>query len=581
MQGFPMDSHVTWTIDPDTGATMPEFDRAVTSEPLREYIKGVITNGVLPNPSNNLQVSAGTNGMTVLVNAGFCVIEGGLAIEPNTRTLEVTSADSTYDRIDTVVARWDSNDATRRVDLHIVRGVPASHPVRPTLTRNESIYELGLADVFVTKGIVTITNEKITDTRMESARCGICSSISEWDTTTIYQQVQADLQQFKSSEQTAFMDWFDQMKDQLSEDAAGHLQEEVDDVNKKIHTNLLNPTLGTTTVNGVTCTANGDGTYTLSGTASSHTDIRVTPWGTSEYSNLIQLEPNKKYKILGSPSGGGISTFFMCVVSNDGTTRNNIAWDYSSDGVFTSLDDIYHYEVKISVTAGTTVPNLTFKPMLTTDLSATYDDFVQYSGDGELNQNVAEMYNMFFDIAHPVGELIITTDASFNPNTAKGWKGTWERDKGRFVRLAGDGDTIGSTGGADERTLTTANLPSHYHEMKHTHGIPKLSMNTTGNHGHYVARVATSENRAAEWGYASPSHNIASNSTTDLGYILKNTNASAAWTGYSSTSGDHTHTTNASTTNSQSTNNTSNTGSGTAFDNRPFHENFYGWVRVS
>lgn len=247
-----MDSHVTWTKDPDTGAVMPEFDRAVTSEPLRKYIKGVITNGVLPNPSNNLQVSAGTNGMTVLVNAGFCVIEGGLAIEPETRTLEVTSADSTYDRIDTVVARWDSNDAVRRVDLHIKAGVPASHPVRPTLTRNESIYELGLADVFVTKGVATITNEKITDTRMESARCGICSSISKWDTTTIYQQVQADLKQFKSSEQTAFMEWFDQMKDQLSEDAAGHLQAEIDETNTNLATTNSNLANTTTTANNTT-----------------------------------------------------------------------------------------------------------------------------------------------------------------------------------------------------------------------------------------------------------------------------------------------------------------------------------------
>jgi hypothetical protein len=30
-------------------------------------------------------------------------------------------------------------------------------------------------------------------------------------------------------------------------------------------TNLLNPTLATTTINGVTCTNNGDGTYTLNG----------------------------------------------------------------------------------------------------------------------------------------------------------------------------------------------------------------------------------------------------------------------------------------------------------------------------
>ena len=387
-----MDSHVTWTVDPDTGATMPEFDRAVTSEPLREYIKGVITNGVLPNPSNNLQVSAGTNGMTVLVNAGFCVIEGGLAIEPNTRTLEVTSADSTYDRIDTVVARWDSNDATRRVDLHIVKGVPASNPVRPTLTRNESIYELGLADVFVTKGVATITNEKITDTRMESARCGICSSISEWDTTTIYQQVQADLKQFKSSEQTAFMEWFDQMKDQLSEDAAGHLQEEVDDVNKKIHTNLLNPTLGTTTVNGVTCTANGDGTYTLNGTCTAFADVRLTPWGIEHYNECIRLKAGK-YKLVGCPRGGGNEHYIVGLVPNDGATRPTTFADTGNGYILNHTNENIHYEAKLTIYQGQTYNNLTFKPMLTTDLSATYDDFVQYSGPGELNENVAEIFN--------------------------------------------------------------------------------------------------------------------------------------------------------------------------------------------
>jgi hypothetical protein len=34
-------------------------------------------------------------------------------------------------------------------------------------------------------------------------------------------------------------------------------------------------------------------------------------------------------------------------------------------------------------------------------------------------------------------------------------------------------------------------------------------------------------------------------------------------------------------TSSPSNNKTTSTGSGTAFDNRPFHENFYGWVRIS
>ena len=38
--------------------------------------------------------------------------------------------------------------------------------------------------------------------------------------------------------------------------------------------------------------------------------------------------------------------------------------------------------------------NLLFKPMLTTNLSATYDDFVPYTGDGEtLASDVAEIKN--------------------------------------------------------------------------------------------------------------------------------------------------------------------------------------------
>ena len=561
MQGFPMDSHVTWTVDPDTGATMPEFDRAVTSEQLREYIKGVITNGVLPNPSNNLQVIAGTNGMTVLVNAGFCVIEGGLAIEPNTRTLEVTSADSTYDRIDTVVARWDSNDATRRVDLHIVKGVPASHPVRPTLTRNESIYELGLADVFVTKGIVTITNEKITDTRMESARCGICSSISEWDTTTIYQQVQADLKQFKSSEQTAFMEWFDQMKDQLTEDAAGHLQEEVDDINKKIHTNLLNPTLGTTIVNGVTVTNNEDGTFTLDGTA--------TGWVILDGNCPVALKAGKPYRLTGCPSGGasGETNAYRIGLYNETSGNSLLVSDIGNGRTFTRDADVVA-DLHIIVAPSTTVEDLVFKPMLTTDLSATYDDYVQYSGDGELNQNVAEIFSTFFDIMHPIGDLFITKNASFNPNTATGWKGTWERDKGRFVRLAGDNDAIGSTGGSDNRTLSVANLPIHGHSLNgHTHSIPSLSgsTGTAGNHAHTTSWIGGEDRSFMAIGQGGSAYTVSNPFHSGTNYA-----------------GDHTHTvtTNASTTGGAS-GSTGNTGSGTSFDNRPLHENLYGWDRVS
>lgn len=237
MIGFPFDSHVTFESD-----GTPVYDRAITSAPLRKLIAKLLTDGVLPNPSTNLQVEAGS-GMNVVVNHGFAICAGGLKLEENQRTLAIQAADSNYDRIDTVVLRWNDNDSERICDLYIVEGIPAASPLRPKLTRTESIWELGLADLFVNKNSSAISNQRITDTRYETARCGIISAISEFDTTTLYQQVQADLAGFKASEQADFITWFNDIKGQLSEDAAGNLQKQIgtlEALKTEVKNNLVN-----------------------------------------------------------------------------------------------------------------------------------------------------------------------------------------------------------------------------------------------------------------------------------------------------------------------------------------------------
>lgn len=230
MIGYPFNSHVDYD-EHDT----PIFDRAISSIPLKNLISKLFSNGVLPNPATNLQVVAGGEGMSVIVKAGFCIINGGLKLEEVDKTLVVQASDSTYPRIDTVVMRWNDNDEVRACDLYIVEGTPSANPVRPTLTRTESIYELGLADIFITKGSTTVDSFRIIDTRYDMARCGVISSISEFDTSEIYAQIQADMAEFKTEEQQDFLDWFEEMKDQLSEDAAGNLQNEIDEVNGRFN----------------------------------------------------------------------------------------------------------------------------------------------------------------------------------------------------------------------------------------------------------------------------------------------------------------------------------------------------------
>ncbi|SFI36004.1 hypothetical protein SAMN04487830_14816 [Pseudobutyrivibrio sp. OR37] len=224
MKAYPIDSHVTFDED-----GIPEYDRAITSEPLRKLIKSLFKTGIDPTVTANLQVAAG-EGMEVVVRPGFAVVDGCMALEEDMRTLVVQASSNMYDRIDTVVLRLDDNDPVRDCDLHIVEGVPSSNPVRPDLTRSGSIYEIGLADIFVGKNSERILTSKIVDTRYENARCGVMSSISEFNTAMLNQQMNA----WSAEARAEFEQWINEIKDILDANAAGHLQEEIDSLQSEI-----------------------------------------------------------------------------------------------------------------------------------------------------------------------------------------------------------------------------------------------------------------------------------------------------------------------------------------------------------
>lgn len=127
--------------------------------------------------------------------------------------------------------------------------------------------------------------------------------------------------------------------------------------------NLLNPTLQTTIKNGVTCTANGDGTYTLNGTATAtgvftlHSNIDFTGQmrlcgGTS----LVSLQYSNFSNFAYEDKGAGI-----IIEHFDSVTHPNASFN-----ILIKTDNVYN--------------NALVKPMLTTDLTATYDDFEPYTG---------------------------------------------------------------------------------------------------------------------------------------------------------------------------------------------------------
>lgn len=145
-------------------------------------------------------------------------------------------------------------------------------------------------------------------------------------------------------------------------------------LNDRIRVNLLNPTAQTKTINGVTFTNNGDGTYTLNGTSTDNCYFFLTDLGFTDMSSF-GIEKGKSYKLVGCPHAGDyIFGYHLRLDANPG---GNII-DVGNGIVFTLNEDSITYQPAIYVGPGVTCDNLVFKPMLTTDLNATYDDFVSF-----------------------------------------------------------------------------------------------------------------------------------------------------------------------------------------------------------
>ena len=144
---------------------------------------------------------------------------------------------------------------------------------------------------------------------------------------------------------------------------------------KTVGKNLLNPTLQTVTQDGITCTNNNDGTYTLNGTATKRSNFVTTSVGKDPLSDI--LIAGQTYRLVGNSKKSNIKVN----LAQWGSDWNSISNSYDlGEGVNVKISPSASYiRVDFNIPDGASCNNLVLKPMLTTDLNATYDDFVTYT----------------------------------------------------------------------------------------------------------------------------------------------------------------------------------------------------------
>lgn len=232
-------------------------DRAYSADDMNRPYRRLISNGIFATPkgtaSDDLQVLAADNGMNIIVSKGDAIIGDKWFENPSDLTITVSQNSEVLTRIDSIIAQVDRTQAGRAGSIVYRQGSASSNPVHPTINEDEDIFEMRIADIRISPSCVKVTQDLITDCRGSDECPWITSLIYQVDTSTLYAQWQAAYQkyyddqeaehdeyfeEFKSTmasffaqEEQSFETWFNQMKDQLSEDAAGNLQLEIDKLN--------------------------------------------------------------------------------------------------------------------------------------------------------------------------------------------------------------------------------------------------------------------------------------------------------------------------------------------------------------
>ncbi len=235
-------------------------DRTYTASQMSEIFNGIINDGIFQSIGEYLTVSQNT-GMTVNIGTGRAWFNGTWSLNDAEYpiTLDAAPYVAGFSRIDAVCLAVNKDLSARENYFTIVKGQEVSvTPSRPVMPNTDTLFYHPLAYIRVDYGVTAITQSMITNVVGTSVTpfvtgilqtASIDSLLTQWQaqwnewlinkTGTAEEQWDEFVETYSDnweswfetateSEEILFQNWFENIKGQLSEDAAGRLQNEID-----------------------------------------------------------------------------------------------------------------------------------------------------------------------------------------------------------------------------------------------------------------------------------------------------------------------------------------------------------------
>ena len=181
-------------------------DRAYNAQQMSAIFEGLITDGVYASVGDKMVVRP-NSGMTIQIGSGRGWFAKHWANNDSAFLITLEASDVTLNRYCAVCVRVDESDAVRDAKIYLKYSDYATAPVKPTMTRTETVKEYCLAYVYIKAGVSAITAADIEDTRGNNNLCGwVTGLIEQLNTATLFEQWQA-----------IFNNWFADLQDLINE----------------------------------------------------------------------------------------------------------------------------------------------------------------------------------------------------------------------------------------------------------------------------------------------------------------------------------------------------------------------------
>lgn len=245
VEAFPFDSNPELITDVNGYLS---GDRSVDASTMQAVFKQFFSDGVFGTPANALQIGKGESGLSVTIQPGMFVINGGMGgikEDDGPLTLTLGTGAAAGNVCYAIMLRYDNNADMRCLGFRVVKGTAEADPKPPAPDQSsENVMEYRLGYVKLSNGATnmsgaTIVNEKGT------GMCPYAAPFEEIDLDEIIRDAQSQASESVDAFITFLQQNWDLVNGALDGTAAGNLQKQINELQNNVLTgeNLDNETI--------------------------------------------------------------------------------------------------------------------------------------------------------------------------------------------------------------------------------------------------------------------------------------------------------------------------------------------------